>query len=145
MITYDELNTQNHKITELSNVLSVIIKDRSLCDSEVCSQLFYNYMDKVNEHMQFVDSNFYQSLLTSSSTDVNKLANNFMAGSQEIKRVMNNYEKKWCNKSTHELKIGSEQHKKFIYQTDEMFEMVLDRIQDEMEKLYPMVRQIANG
>ncbi|MEE9327477.1 MAG: hypothetical protein V3U71_09310 [Cocleimonas sp.] len=145
MITYDELNTQNDKITELSNVLSVLIKDRSLCDSEICSQLFYNYMDKVNEHMQFIDSNFYQSLLTSSSTEANKLANNFMSGSHEIKRVMNNYAKKWCKKSTQELKIGGGLHNKFIEQTDEMFEMILDRIQDEMEKLYPMVRQISNG
>ena len=29
MITYEELNTQNHKITELSNVISILIKDRS--------------------------------------------------------------------------------------------------------------------
>ncbi len=144
MITYDELNSQNDKITELSNVLSVLIKDRSLCDSEVCCTLFYNYMDKVNEHMKFIDSNFYQSLLTNPSPDANKTANNFMAGSQEIKRVMNAYVKKWCHKKTHELNIGKN-HERFITQTNEMFEMILDRIQDEMEKLYPMVRKISNG
>lgn len=145
MITYDELNTQNEKITELSNVLSVLIKDRSLCDSKVCCTLFYNYMDRINNHMQYVDGNFYQGLLASHSREATKTANNFMAGSHEIKRVMNNYVKKWCDKKTHGLKIGKGQHARFIHQTDEMFEMILDRIQDEMEKLYPMVRKISNG
>ena len=145
MITYDELNTQNDKITELSNVLSVLIKDRSLCDSEVCCKLFYNYMDKIDNHMQLVDRNFYQGLLASSNPEANKIANNFMSGSQEIKRVMKIYVKKWCNKNSHELKIGRGQHERFVHQTDEMFELILDRIQDEMEKLYPMVRKISNG
>ena len=145
MISYDELNTQNDKITELSNVLSVLLKDRSLCDSEVCCTLFYSYVDKVNDHMKLIDSNFYHDLLTSSSSNAVNTANNFMAGSQEIKRVMNNYKKKWCDPKTNGLSIGKGQHDKFLMQTDEMFEMILDRIQDEMEKLYPMVRKISNG
>jgi len=71
MISYDELNRQNHKITELSNVLSVLIKDRSICDSKTCCKLFYNYMDHVNAHMLKVDSSLYSDLLGQSSTDAN--------------------------------------------------------------------------
>lgn len=145
MISYDELNRQNDKITELSNILAVLLKDRSLCDSGVCCTLFYNYMDKVNDHMKLVDSNFYQTLLTSSSQDAVNTANNFMSGSQEIKRVMTNYKKKWCSKKHSGLTIGKGQHEKFLTQTNEMFAMILDRIQDEMEKLYPMVRNIHSA
>jgi hypothetical protein len=36
MITYDELNTQNDSITELSNVLLYLFKERSMCDTGAC-------------------------------------------------------------------------------------------------------------
>lgn len=144
MVTYEELNTQNHKITELSNVLSFLIKDRSLCDSETCCNLFYNYMDRVNEHMHKVDSNLYADLLKHSSNDINNVAKNFMSGSQEIKRIMNRYMRKWCDKKQHDLRVGAH-HENFIKETDEMFEMVLNRIQDETEHLYPMIRKVSNG
>lgn len=142
MVTYEELNKQNHKITELSNVLAFLIKDRSLCDSETCCSLFYNYMDKVSEHMQKVDSNLYADLLNHSSIEVNNVARNFMSGSQEIKRIMNRYNKKWCNKSKSDLEIGAK-YEQFLQETDEMFEMVLKRIQDETEHLYPTLRMVS--
>lgn len=144
MVTYEELNEQNHKITELSNVLSYLIKDRSLCDTETCCNLFYNYMDRVNEHMKKVDSNLYGDLLKHSSREINNTARNFMSGSQEIKRIMNRYVKKWCDKKNHDLSIGGK-HEEFIKETDEMFEMILKRIQDETEHLYPTIRKVSNG
>ncbi len=143
VVSFEDLNQQNHKITELSNILAVLIEDRLICDSETCSQLFYQYMNIVTEHIREIDSNFYSDLLRHPSQDVNNIANNFMSGSQEIKRIMNRYEKKWCNKRKHELTIG-EKHNDFLNETDEMFEMVLNRIQDEMEHLYPTVRKIKN-
>jgi hypothetical protein len=143
VVSYQNLNEQNHKITELSNILSVLIQDRLICDSETCNQLFYDYMNNVNDHIHVVDSTLYLDLLKSPSQDMNNLANNFMSGSQEIKRIMNRYERRWCNKKKHELTIGA-QHKAFLSETDEMFEMVLGRLQDEMEHLYPTVRQISS-
>ena len=44
MVTYDELNTQNHKITELSNVLRYLLADRAMCDTEATCKLFYEYL-----------------------------------------------------------------------------------------------------
>lgn len=144
MVTYEELNTQNHNITELSNVLSYLIKDRSLCDSDTCCNLLYNYMDHVNEHIHKVDANLSANLLRHSSSNVNNTAKNFMSGSLEIRRIMNRYVRKWCDKKHHDLRIGGE-HEAFIKETDEMFEMILTRIQDETEHLYPMIRKVSNG
>jgi transcription termination factor NusB len=144
MITYEELNAQNHKITELSNVISILIKDRLICDSETCCKLFYNYIDRVNEHMRDVDTNLYADLLKHSSSDINNIAKNFMSGSSEIKRIMNTYAKKWCSKNHQELSVGKN-HEKFLKETDEMFEMVLNRIQDETEYLYPTIRAVKNS
>jgi predicted transcriptional regulator len=100
-------------------------------------------MEQVNQHMQNVDSNLYSHLLKDSSQDANNMANNFMSGSQEIKRIMKSYVRKWCEHKKQELSIGKDQHDTFIKDTEEMFEMILSRVQDEMEHLYPMVRKIS--
>lgn len=144
MITYEELNAQSDKITELSNVLSVLIKDRSICDSETCCSIFYNYMDLVNKHMHDVDSNLYTDLLSNPSIEINNIATNFMAGSQEIKRIMTSYVNEWLNKKNRALSIGAK-HDLFLKDTDDMFEMILTRLQDEMENLYPIVRKINHN
>jgi len=144
MISYEDLNNQNHKITELSNVVSILIKDRMVCDSETCCKLFYDYLELVNDHMSKVDSSMYVDLLGQSSATANQVANNFMSGSQEIKRITKSYSRKWCDKRNHAFSIGS-QHDTFLKDTDDLFEMVLNRIQDETENLYPMVRKIRNN
>ena len=144
MISYQELNAQNDKITELSNVLSVLLKDRSICDSETCCKILYNYMDHVNNHMQIVESNMYPDLLSNSAQDAKNTASNFMGSSQGVKHIMSNYVKRWCDKKQHALSIGSK-HDEFIQETDDMFNIILTRIQDEAENLYPMVRRISNG
>lgn len=144
VITYNELNIQNDRITELSNVLAVLLKDRTLCDSETCRKLFYNYMELVNCHLQAIDTSFYPSLLNHNSKNANATAKNFMRGSMMIKQIMSSYVKKWCDKKNQALSIGR-QYDAFLKETDEMFEMILNRIQDETENLYPMVRKISNG
>ena len=101
-------------------------------------------MDHVNSHMQLVESSLYPSLLSNSSADARNIASNFMGSSQGIKHIMASYKKKWCDKKHHGLTIGSK-HDEFIKETDEMFNTILTRIQDESENLYPMVRKISNG
>ncbi|HIO97706.1 MAG TPA: hypothetical protein EYG71_07255 [Leucothrix sp.] len=98
-------------------------------------------MDNVSDHLHEIDVNLYQDLLSHSSKDMNNVAKNFMSGSQEIKRIMSNYQKKWCKKK--KLSIGAK-HEIFLKETSEMFELVLLRLQNEMEHLYPAVREISS-
>jgi len=142
MITYDELHTQNHDITELSNVLLYLFKERSMCDTGICCDLFYRYMNKVKEHIDLVDTSFYSKLLAHDDHEIQKLARNFMSGSQEISRIMQEYRREWCPRKHKEtLAIG--EHDRFIKESEEMFELVLQRIQSETEKLYPLVRELS--
>jgi hypothetical protein len=99
-------------------------------------------MDKVKHHIELVDKNLYSSLLTHEDHDTQKMARNFMSGSQEIRKIMSSYTRQWCPRSkTDTLAIAD--HERFLKETEEMFEMVLDRIQNETEKLYPLVRELA--
>jgi hypothetical protein len=142
MITYDELNTQNHTITELSNVLLYLFKERSMCDTGACCELFYRYMDKVKEHVDLVDTNLYSKLLSHNDHDIQKMARNFMSGSQEIKRIMQDYTKEWCPRKRRET-LAIADHDRFLKESEKMFELVLQRIQSETEKLYPLVRELS--
>ncbi len=142
MLTYKDLNEQNHRITELSNVLRYLLKDRAMCDTGSCCNLFNNYVTLVKEHMDMVDKNMYSGLLASPDEKVNNVAKNFMSGSVEVKKILHKFTKKWCPSQTNtELRIKD--HKAFLTSTDELFDIVLQRILDETEHLYPLVRSLS--
>jgi len=142
MISYDELHSQNHDITDLSNVLLYLLKERSMCDTGACCELFHRYMDKVREHIDLVDKNLYGKLLAHDDHEIQKQVRNFMSGWQEIKKIMSEYSKEWCpTKQTQTLVIA--EHERFLSDTEKMFELILERIQDETEKLYPLIREIS--
>ena len=141
MVTYEELNAQNHKITELSNVLRYLLADRAMCDTEVTCHLFYEYVDRVREHLELEDKHKYSKLLTHKEARVNNTAKLFLSGSVEIKRIFSSYLKKWCRKGKQELRITD--YNLFRDETEEMFDLILNRIQDETEKLYPLIRSVT--
>jgi hypothetical protein len=141
MVTYEELHDQNHKITELTNVLRYLLADRSLCDSEITCELFFRYVDAVKHHLEVADSQIYSKLLVSSDANARSAADNFLGGSKEIKRIFASYLKGWCRQRDQQLVIRD--HDRFQDATEEMFNMVLDRIQSETERLYPLMREVS--
>lgn len=141
MLTYDDLNKQNDRITELTNVLNVLLADRGLCDAQVTCDLFFDFVDRVKEHLELQNKHVYRKLLNQSDPRARNTAANFMSGENEIKRVFSTYLKRWCSKRGKELRIGD--YEVFAQETEEMFNLVLDRIQDESEKLFPMVREVT--
>ena len=142
MITYTKLNQQNHRITELSNVLGYLFRDRAMCDTVTCCNLFNNYMVQVKEHIEMVDKNMYSDLLASPDDKVNNVAKNFMSGSVEVKKILKTFSKQWCpTRGSNDLRIKD--HEQFLGAIDELFEIVLQRIQNETEHLYPLVRSLS--
>jgi len=141
MVSFEELHQQNHKITELTNILQHLLGDRSLCDSEVTCDLFFDYVNAVKEHMAVTDSGMYSKLLGSGDQKLSNIANRFMGGSREINRIFSAYLKRWCKIKNKELVI--KEYDAFMKDTQEMFEIVLDRIQNETEHLYPAVRKLG--
>lgn len=141
MVTYDQLNEQNHKIIELTNVLELLLGDRQLCNSEITCDLFFRFVDEVKGHLELMDKGLYSPLLTHKEQSVRNIADRFMGGSKEIKRIFAAYLKKWCQMKRKELVI--KEYDQFKAETDEMFELVLNRIQSEIENLYPMIRKVT--
>ena len=142
MTVLSELHLQNHKLVESSNVLLYLLKERAMCDTETSCELLFDFIKKMNNHLVLVDS-LYKDLLSDKSTTANNTARMFMSGEQELKRIIAQYTKKWCKKSSNQLRIAD--HDKFKQETQDLFEMVLSRIQDETERLYPLVRDIVQA
>jgi len=140
MLTYDELNAQNDEITELTNVLNLLLTDRLLCDSHVTAELFCRLVERVRDHMEITDKKIYTQLLVSGNEHISTMANRFMGGSKEIKRIFSEFVRQWCDMKKQQLMVTD--YEEFASITNEMFDLVLDRIQDEVEHLYPMLRQV---
>ncbi len=141
MITYEKLYEQIHKITEISNVFLYLTEERTMCDTQITCDLFFSYVKVVKLHLEVQDNSLFAAILTDGDDSAKKVAQNFMSGSVEIKRIFNTYLKKWSHPKKHQLLIGN--YEQFHQETREIFEMVLNRIQDEIEHLYPLVRSIS--
>lgn len=140
MVPFEQLNKQNHEIAELSKVLSVLIEDREVCDTQITCDLFMRYSDKVRSHLELEEKSLYGMLLSSPNKEVNASANRFLNGAQEINRIFNKYIQRWCNKG---LRIYN--HDIFVQETKDMFHLIQERTLAETEELHPLVRQIESG
>ena len=140
MIAYDRLYEQIHKITEISNVFLYLIDDRSMCDTEITCDLFFDYVARVKRHLEIQDKDLYSAILVHGDSDAKQVADNFMSGSMEIKRIFKKYMRKWARANKQQLVISN--YDEFNKETKEVFALVLKRIQDETEHLYPLVRTI---
>ncbi len=141
MITYQQLFEDIHKITEISNVFLYLIRDRAMCDTQITCDLFFDYVDRVNHHLELQENHLYSAILSDGDDADKKVAENFMSGSQEIKKIFKQYLKKWSKGNRkHELLLAD--YDNFTRETEEVFGMVLKRIQDETEHLYPLIRQL---
>jgi hypothetical protein len=133
MISIDTMHQDNHKISEYSKVLSVLIQDKELCDTKIVCDIFFNYVNAVNEHLTNEEKNIYQPMLVHGDSSIKNIACRFMSGSIETKRIIANYTKKWCSQNTLLIK----NHQEFIVDTEEIFMFIWNRIIDESEYLYP--------
>ena len=140
MVTFAQLHAQNHKITELANVFTYLSRDRTMCDTQTACNVFFDYAQQVREHIELVDTQLCGRLISHPDQSVRNTADRFLSGSSEIKRIFAAYLKDWCNSGRRQLAIGD--HKAFVQDTEEVFALVLDRIQRETELLYPLIRKL---
>ena len=134
MVTIKDMHEQNHQIAELAKTLSYLFQDREMCDSGVTCELFERYRDKFDSHLTN-NKEVYSVLLNSHGEQGRKVADRFISGEIELKKLLKDYAAKWCKNG---LSVGD--HEKFLIETSQLFDMVWNRIQAENEQLYPLVR-----
>ena len=129
------LHSQAQEIKELDNVLTKLLSDRSLCDADTTCELFLRYVDAVKHHLRNTESGIFGQLLVNTDDQTCKIVEQFMEGAHEIKLIFSKYSKKWCDHNS--LKIKD--YEEFLSDTSDVFNLVLRRLQDETENLYPLV------
>jgi hypothetical protein len=137
MLMLELLSRQNHEIAELTKVLEHLIRERELCDTEIASKLFDQYVERVHEHFERNSRYVYSDLLTNEDVGVNNTAKAFMEGEREIKRLFNDFVGRWCR---HGLHIDN--HARFLAEAGDIFRLISRRIQAEYEELYPLARRM---
>ena len=135
----EEIHIHNHKLVELSNVVNYLLQERSMCDTEIANSLFCETLGKIDEHLKMVDG-MYAALLSQQDAQAHRTAQMFLSGERELKLIIGEYKKTWFAKNRPELHVGD--YQQFIKDTEELFEIVLSRIEDETEKLYPLLRAV---
>lgn len=140
MVAFAQLHAQNHKITELSNVFLYLVRERSMCDTDVACDVFFDLTNRVKEHMELIDRELCGKLISHPDQSVKNTADRFLSGSTEIKRIFATYVKEWCSQKRHALTISD--HSSFVKDTEQMFALVMDRLQRETEHLYPLIRTL---
>jgi hypothetical protein len=135
-----ELHQEVNDITELNNILRVVLVDRFLCDSKITGELFSRYIEGVQYHLKHTESGIFSQLLTNSDDETCTTVERFMDGAREIKQIFAKYSKKWCKNKSLIIK----DHEEFLNETEKVFDLILRRLQDETENLYPLVQTKHN-
>ncbi|MCU7837474.1 MAG: hypothetical protein KZQ83_19815 [gamma proteobacterium symbiont of Taylorina sp.] len=138
MVTFEEISQHNHKILERINIISYMIKDRTICDSDVTCDLFFDLMDRIKSQMDIEERELYKDMLTHSDHAIKTTADNFLSGAAEIRRVYKHYMKRWC----HNKNLRIKNHDNFVQETDDFLDLIQLRIIDKTEKFYPVVRSV---
>ncbi|MEY6431135.1 hypothetical protein ABC977_01785 [Thioalkalicoccus limnaeus] len=144
MVTFAALHAQNHRITELSNVFLYLIQDRAMCDTQTACDVFMDYAKAVREHIELVDRKLCGQLISHPDQSVKNTADRFLSGSSEIKRIFAAYLRQWCRESKRQLTVRGN-YDEFVTDTNQMFSLVLDRIERETEHLYPLIRKLEGS
>ena len=143
MINVDALHEQNHKLTELSGVFVYLARERALCDTETASRLFFDYGKRLPAHLDQVDQLVKKHLLADPEPRTVNLARKLVADSRLLRFNYEKYLKHWTEAGRQRFRIAD--HPAFVRDTEDLFTLVLDRIQRETEYLYPLLRKVEGG
>ena len=142
MVTFETINHNNHKILERINIIAYMIQDRTICDSDVTCDLFFDLMDRIKSQMDLEERELYKGMLTHNDSLVKTTADNFLSGAAEIRRVYKHYIKRWCHHNNKHNSLRIKNHKQFIAETNDFLDLIQMRIIDKTEKFYPVVRSV---
>ena len=130
----DELKEQNLEISQLCEVLYVLVEQPSLHDNPFVRELMTRFKEKVWVHLVFEDNTFYAALIRSDDEKACEIAKAFHESAKEIKHRFSDFVRRCCNTPESENEtLSKESH--------EIFTLIRNRIAYENEVIFPLVEQ----
>lgn len=136
MYSLDELKQQNRDISELCDVLSVLIEQSSLHNNPYVCELMKRFKEKVWMHLVFEDNTVYAELARHDDTAISNVAKGFHDSARAIKHRFSDYVKHWCKPA-----VTEKEHQALVKESREIFDLIRDRIHYENEQMFPLVEQ----
>ena len=136
MYSLDELKEQNKEISQLCDVLSVLMDHESLHNNPFVCELMTRFKEKVWVHLVFEDNTIYAALLHTGDESVSKVAKTFHDSAKEIKHHFSGFARHWCA-----MPGSSSEHNMLKNESREIFSLIRKRILYENEKIFPLVEQ----
>lgn len=136
MYSLDDLKKQNQEISDLCDVLSVIMTHQSLHKNPYVRELMARFKEKVWVHLVFEDNTFYTALLHSHDENVINTARAFHESAKEIKHCFSTFVRHWNT-----IPDASSDHDVLSKECGAIFSLIKERIAYEEEKIFPLVEQ----
>lgn len=136
MYSLDELKNQNQEISQLCDVLSVLMEQQSLHDNPFVTELMKRFKEKVWVHLVFEDNTIYAALLHTGDEKVSNTAKAFHDSAKEIKHRFSGFVRHWCS-----MPESADERETLSKESGEIFELIRDRISYENEQIFPLVEE----
>ena len=137
MYTLEELKTQNQEISQLCDVLSVLMEKESLHNNPFVCDLMTRFKEKVWVHLVFEDNTIYAALLHTGDEEITKKAKAFHDSAKEIKHRFSGFVRHWCT-----MPGTNSEHEQLKSESSAIFALVRKRIAYESEQIFPLVEQL---
>lgn len=136
MYSLDELKEQNKEISQLCEVLSVLMEQQSLHNNPFVCELMTRFKEKVWVHLVFEDNTIYAALLHTGDEEISNTAKAFHDSAKEIKHRFSGFVRHWCS-----LPGSDSEHELLSKESREIFSLIRERISYEEDKIFPLVEQ----
>lgn len=134
MYTVDELKQQNQDIGDLCDVLSVLIREKSLHDNPYVCELMSRFREKVWMHLVFEDNTIYAELIRHNNQSISGIAKGFHDSAKVIRKKFTGYIRKWCNPA-----VTDTEHEALLKESQEIFSLIRERVKYENEQMFPLL------
>lgn len=136
MYSLDELRQQNKDISDLCEVLTILIEHPDVQNNPYVCELMQRFKEKVWMHLVFEDNTIYSALLQHHHESVSQTAKTFRDSAQDIRHRFTHYLKHWCQTTDNKT-----EHETLRKESQDIFQQVMARIQYENEYMFPLIEQ----
>lgn len=136
MYSLDELKQQNKEISQLCDVLCILMEQPSLHDNPFVCELMKRFKEKVWVHLVFEDNTIYAALIYTDDEKVGQIAKAFHDNAKEIKHRFSGYVRHWCS-----IPEPGSEREILRNESKEVFALIRNRISYENEKIFPLVEE----
>jgi hypothetical protein len=138
MLDLAQLQRQNRDITEIVGVFLSLAHDHVLCDSPPLCDLFFDGVNRIRAHQELVDELVREHLLDALDPRIRSLGRKLMAESGLLQRTFESFVNRWNGAGPSRTGAGAGVVTGFLSDSEDLFALVLDRIERETTYLYPL-------